>query len=180
MLNFQKQRVLLANRALELLAPLAMRADIDQRGEPIARLAVVVLDDVGIDVDDGEFLPPRSSLNVATKSVDLDDRRAEFARRLLALDAAFENAPRLFHQCGGALPGQFLEFRIGVDDPFRTLHLRNDDGDRDLVEKAPERLAVERAGKIGRGEKRLDLLGFLSFFAHIPTAIAYAAPARPS
>jgi hypothetical protein len=64
------------------------------------------------------------------------------------------------------LPRQLLELRVGVDDALATLHLRDEDRDRHLVEEAPELLAFERARQARGGEESLDLLGLRVVLGH--------------
>ena len=52
MLNFQKLRIFLANTLLELFAlHLPVRPDVHQCGEPESGRPVIILDDVGIGID---------------------------------------------------------------------------------------------------------------------------------
>jgi hypothetical protein len=80
-LDLHQQRVLLAQRALELFALLPVDADVDQRREPVAGRAVVVLDDIRIGVDDGGVLAAPFDLERSDEIGGFDDRGAEFARR---------------------------------------------------------------------------------------------------
>src|ERR1700730_6391104 len=165
-LNLIKQRVLLANSALEFL-PLSRRVppDVDQRGEPESRRSVIIDDDIGINIDNGGFVP---------RKFDTERTNAIAGFRHGCTQSAFgpidalapENAPWLAFNLGRRLPGQFFKFRIGIDDPLAGFPLRHDDRDRHLIEKAPELLALQSVRQIGRGEQPFNLLGLSFFFGH--------------
>ena len=159
MLNLHQLRVLLAQRALELLALVSMDADVDERGEPVAGRAGVVLDHVRIDVDDRLVAAVAFDPERRNEIGPRDDRRPEREdAAALGLAAALEDTPGPVHDVGRGLAGHLLEFRIRIDDPLGIGGPRDDDRDRDLVEKMPELVAFERTRQIGGGEQSSDLV----------------------
>src|SRR6185436_11764242 len=143
-LDLQKQHVFLTNALLEFftLCP-RMRTDFDECCEPEGGRPAIILDHIGIDIDECGFAPRPRDPERADEILRLHDRVAKLKRvRTVAL--ALEETPTLSFELARALAGQFLELRIGVSDALGVLHLRDDDRNRDLIEKVPELLAFER------------------------------------
>src|SRR5580704_4604070 len=165
-LNLIKQRVLLANSALKFL-PLSRRVppDVDQRGEPESRRSVIIHDDIGINIDNGGFVPRKFDTESANAIACFHHGCTESAFRPIDTLAP-ENAPWLAFNLDRSLPGQFFKFGIGIDNAFAGFHLRHYDRDRHLIEKAPELLALQSVRQIGRGEQPFNLLDFFLFFGH--------------
>ena len=138
--------------------------DIDQRGEPKSRCSIIIHDDIRIGIDNGGFVPRKFDTESANPIACFRHGFTESAFGPIDTLAP-ENAPWFAFNLVRSLSGQFFKFWIGIDNPLPGFHLGNYDRDRHLIEEAPELLALQSVGQMGRGEQLFNLVG-LSFFRH--------------
>lgn len=153
--------------SFQLLSPGAYAiTDVDQSNQAISVIAPLVIDHIGIRINENRIRIQGLYMEGTDPLVAFDEGAPEIAPGTFALAPPMQDRQGLAVELLGEAARQLLELRVGVDDALFVPKLGNGDRQGNAIEKPPKLIVVERGCEVGRGKQLFDGSQFIFVGSH--------------